>query len=307
MQNISISVLLPCYNHAAYIEEAVESIWKQDRNDIEIIAIDDGSSDNTFGKLQDLQKRSPVPMTIESQKNHGVTKTLNKALKKATGKYITLLASDDIYFPNVFTPLIEIFENNEKIKAVYANARVLLKDQLAHRVHTEYTMSLLEKNPNEVEQIIKMSVPSPLLTQCAMYDRKMLLEIGGWDEEVRIDDWPLNIKIFEYLSKHSFEHYFLNLDMTIYRQHDSNISKNPVKMYHMILEVISKYTPKEKQQVFFDEVSRNFGKMMLEYGHYKLGLQTLFKSLRSKSAWRKSLGLIDITRLFIKYLVKKKI
>ena len=63
-----ISILMPCYNHEAYIQEAVESIWKQpNAENIEIIAIDDGSKDATYEKLQNLQKNSPIPMQIKTK------------------------------------------------------------------------------------------------------------------------------------------------------------------------------------------------------------------------------------------------
>jgi len=140
-----LSVLIPCYNHQNYIEETIRSIWEQDIKNIQIIAIDDGSKDETYKKLQQLQKISPFEMIIKCRENKGVTKTLNEALSLAKGKYIATIASDDKYIKNSFKYPISILQNDSNIKVLYVNGYGFNEKEIIKqpKVHTTYTQNLL--------------------------------------------------------------------------------------------------------------------------------------------------------------------
>ena len=89
-----VSVIMPSYNHADYIEKAIRSVFEQTYTKIELIVIDDGSTDNSKEILKELAQRYEFKLIF--QQNSGVCKTLNRAIRDfATGDYIALLASDD--------------------------------------------------------------------------------------------------------------------------------------------------------------------------------------------------------------------
>ncbi len=93
----TVSVILTCYNHEAYIAEAVESILKQTYNDFELIIIDDGSTDDT---LQVINKIKDARINLFTQKNSGTSMAINEGIQKSRGKYIALMSGDDISKPN---------------------------------------------------------------------------------------------------------------------------------------------------------------------------------------------------------------
>jgi len=278
--NLNLSIIIPCYNHEKYITETIESIWEQNLESMEIIAIDDGSNDNSYAILQELKKNSPIPMYIEKQINMGVTKTLNKALKKAKGKFLMTIASDDKYEPNSLSKMIECIESDNAIKIVIANGHNFQANtKSTHRVHTSYTMNLLSKTPLDIKNEILVSVPRPLLTQASIFDRKMLMEIGGWDEEIKLDDWPLNIKIFSYLASHNYKHLYYDFDVILYRDHEQQTHKDEVFNFQMIEEVIYKYTPKEKRKEFVSTELYFRAKILRQQKKIKQMNQVLFKSI----------------------------
>ncbi len=111
-----ISVIIPCYNHETFVEEAILSVYKQDYNKIELIIIDDNSADNSYEKICRLLENGTVydrffrVVVNKNKENIGAHATLNKGLSLASGKYISLMNSDDIYHQNRLSVIISMMK-----------------------------------------------------------------------------------------------------------------------------------------------------------------------------------------------------
>lgn len=104
------SVLIPSYNHVDFLRQAVESALLQDPEQVEVLLLDDGSSDGTSQLLRELEG---LPgLRIERQENAGAANTLNRLLKEARGRYCAILNSDDVYRPGRLLRLAEMLEKN---------------------------------------------------------------------------------------------------------------------------------------------------------------------------------------------------
>jgi len=90
-----VSIIIPCYNQAQYLEEAVQSAIDQTYPDMEIIIVNDGSPDNTQEVAEELQKKYSEKIKIISQKNSGVSEARNNGIRNASGNYIIALDADD--------------------------------------------------------------------------------------------------------------------------------------------------------------------------------------------------------------------
>ena len=90
-----VSIIIPCYNISSYISRTIESILNQTDNNWEIIAIDDGSSDNTLDILHEYSKQS-AQIHVLHQNNKGVSSARNLGLLHAIGEWIYFLDGDDI-------------------------------------------------------------------------------------------------------------------------------------------------------------------------------------------------------------------
>lgn len=108
---IKISVIVPVYNTEKYLEKCIRSIIEQDFKDIEIICINDGSTDNSFQILQELANIDKR-IVIVNKKNEGVAETRNLGMILAKGKYIQFIDSDDYLEKGYFTKAYEIIERN---------------------------------------------------------------------------------------------------------------------------------------------------------------------------------------------------
>lgn len=93
---VKVSILMPVYNLEDYIEHAMESIFNQTLNDIEVVCVNDGSVDGSLDILKEFESKYDF-IKVFSQENKGAGPALNKCIEEATGEYIAFLDADDIY------------------------------------------------------------------------------------------------------------------------------------------------------------------------------------------------------------------
>lgn len=111
--NNLISVIIPVYNVEKYIEEAIYSIINQKLVNVEIIIVDDFSTDNTYEKLLEISKENLNVHIFKNERNKKICKTLNEALLHTSGSYIARFDGDDIALPNrLFEQLEYLIKNN---------------------------------------------------------------------------------------------------------------------------------------------------------------------------------------------------
>ena len=104
-----VSVIVPAYNVERYIVECIESLLSQTYSNLEIIVVDDGSTDATASELRRYQRFDNI--TLISQRNQGVSAARNKALAAAHGEFIAFIDSDDVVHPELFATCVNLCEN----------------------------------------------------------------------------------------------------------------------------------------------------------------------------------------------------
>ena len=112
MPEALVSVVIPSYNHAAYIGEAVNSVLSQSVGDLELIVVDDGSEDDSLAILSGFTDRR---LRLFHQPNQGAHAAINRGLREAKGSYLAILNSDDAYQPQRLEKLVRLLENNPAV------------------------------------------------------------------------------------------------------------------------------------------------------------------------------------------------
>ena len=107
MENILVSFLIPVFNSESFLERCIDSIKSVGFSEWEIIAVDDGSDDNSPDLLDNFSKEDHR-IKVKHQNNHGISYTRNECLKLAKGKYICFVDSDDWIDRNNFAELHKI-------------------------------------------------------------------------------------------------------------------------------------------------------------------------------------------------------
>jgi glycosyltransferase involved in cell wall biosynthesis len=115
-----VSVIIPCYNHGQYIDEAIESVQRQSFTDYEIIIVNDGSDDpGTITKLQRLEENGLKVITTENQ---GLSEARNCGITASKGTFILPLDSDDRIGSGYLEEAVEVLKSRPEVKAVFAEA-----------------------------------------------------------------------------------------------------------------------------------------------------------------------------------------
>jgi len=117
---IQISVVIPFYNGASFLKEAVESVLSQGIEDMEIVLVDDGSTDDSVEKINQIKD---ARIKIMRQENAGAATARNNGVKLATGKYISFLDADDIWAPNKLKLQLAEIEKEVGINMVYGQVK----------------------------------------------------------------------------------------------------------------------------------------------------------------------------------------
>lgn len=151
----TISVIMPTYNRANFLQRSIPSILNQTYSDFEFIIVDDGSTDHTEQVLLGFANKDKRIKIVKNEENKGLIYSRNKALDLAKGEYIAIMDSDDQAFPNRFEKSLKVFEENSDIHALSAvtydirdkiNPEVFLRWNDYHIIDNDVVVSLMFSN-----------------------------------------------------------------------------------------------------------------------------------------------------------------
>lgn len=193
----NLSVILPNYNHSALLETACQAIFSQSVAPLEVIILDDASTDQSMQVVASLQKRYPSIKIIQNEKNLGPVLTINKGIKRAKGDYLAFCSADDYILPGFFENTLSLLEENPSL-GICSGKATHFKANAPHSLTTE-TMPLPDKTaifaPHELIQLFTKSTYF-IHTNCSLYRKKYVDEFQGLDPKLlSISDWYLTCQI----------------------------------------------------------------------------------------------------------------
>lgn len=199
-----VSVLIPLYNHARFIEQCLDSLLAEGWPNLEVLVLDDGSVDDSFRIAQGWRVRNPKSFTrffLGTQSNLGITKTLNRLVEMSCGSFVTVLASDDYLLPFGVQNRVEYLEKNVDSMAVIGNCFIVdIDGELVSRdgaisYKKRVPKSLLSKSSLRKELLFNWWVPGPtLLVRKEVYS----VENGGigkYAEEFSFEDRDFYLRL----------------------------------------------------------------------------------------------------------------
>lgn len=225
-----ISVIVPCYNQAQYLSEALDSIVAQSYTKWECIIVNDGSTDKSekiATEFVDKDERFKYVL----KENGGLSSARNKGLQVSRGTYIQFLDGDDFLHQDKLTTAITVLSNSPNLKLVLSNYQLYF-DRTKVFSDPNYDLS----KPITYESIIRdWDVTFAIPIHCGLFERSLLLD--GFDETLGAkEDWLMWIRIFEQISNY----YFIEDFHVYYRMHDHNMIKNYELMQKNTLEAFQK-------------------------------------------------------------------
>ncbi len=141
---MKVSVIIPCYNVEAFIEECIESLRGQNMQDFEVICVNDGSSDRTKELLDRLGNSSELSIKVIHQVNKGASSARNHGLQHASGEYIQFLDADDLLTPGKLAHQLQLVAEHESPCVIFGSYRRedLEGDLVRERRYTDGTPNI---------------------------------------------------------------------------------------------------------------------------------------------------------------------
>ena len=201
-----LSVILSVYNHEIYIKKCIQSIVDQTFKEWELIAIDDGSNDNSYYELIQFEKKDKRIKVFKNKKNLGLPKSLNLCIQKTQTNYIVRADADDNYFSNRFEELYTAItsEGSSNIDVIGSNANFI------NSAGDIIGLSKMPLNPNEFAKEIFMR--NPFIHSSVIIKKSFLIENNFYDEKlIKAQDYDLWLRGFKINNFKNLDKKLLNL------------------------------------------------------------------------------------------------
>ncbi|PHS09710.1 MAG: glycosyltransferase [Kordia sp.] len=205
-----VTIICSCYNHENYVLDTLNSVIHQEYKNIQLIIVDDYSSDNSNKVITTWIINYPDTIFIQNPENLGITKSFNNAYKYAKGDYLIDLAADDILLPKCIKLQLEVFKNSNytNLGLVYGNA--IVTDDSGKFIRYYFPQnedgSLIKQRPtgNVYEYII--SDVYSLCSVTAMIKAETFEYLNGYDPDLHFEDLDFWIR-----ASREYEFDFINL------------------------------------------------------------------------------------------------
>lgn len=191
-----VTVIALCFNQEAYLLETLNSVLGQTYPLLELIIVDDCSTDRSAELIENFVKKNPKVQFLKLSENIGNCKAFNRALVLAEGKYVMDLATDDILEPHCIENQVLVFENlPENYGVVFSNARLINEKGVFFRnfYQTDNIGKVQTKVP-EGDIYAAILAHSFICTPTTLFRKKMLDELGGYDENLSYEDFDIWVR-----------------------------------------------------------------------------------------------------------------
>lgn len=228
-----VSIIVPVYNGEKYIKECLYSLSGQSYKAIEIIVVDDGSTDNSINIAKSLNLNN-ITFVIGEHRN--IPSARNKGINNSKGDIIAFCDVDDVWLPDKLELQLATFKDNLEVKMCFSD--VIRFSRAGERRFGEYKLRLCralnKSKQQQFELLLKQNliVPSTLILKREVFDK-----IGLFDEELNVcEDWEFVLRA----AALGIPMVYLDKITVRYRCHDSNISSQTNAMHNGRISALNK-------------------------------------------------------------------
>ena len=230
--NPKVTIYITNYNYGKFISKAIDSVVKQTFKKIEILIIDDGSTDNSKKIINNYTRKYPF-IYSQFNKNDGLIKTCNKALRQAKGEYILRLDADDWLDKNAIEIMFNKLEKNKERELIFPDYyEVNTNGNILHTIRR-----------HDFENVKLFDAPAH--GACTLFRTRTLILNGGYDENFTcqdgVDIWLRFYKKFKIMN--------INIPLFFYRRHGVNLTENKKKILENKNKILFKNNNNNKKKV----------------------------------------------------------
>lgn len=221
--NPLVSVICLCYNHERFLEEALVSVFSQTYANIEVIIVDDASTDLSVAVIKEFLANNPElnAKTHFLPKNLGNCKAFNQGLALAHGKYVIDFATDDVLFPERIEKQVNYFESlDESFGVVFTEAAYINEKGQHWYYHFQDKFAHIYPNNIPTGDVYTMVLSTYFISAPTMLMKKEVLDnLGGYDENLAYEDFDFWVR-----SSRNYQYAFLDECLTKVRKSNRSLS-----------------------------------------------------------------------------------
>lgn len=262
-QHPLVSIVIPSYNHGAFLAEAINSVRQIGYPNYEIIVVDDGSTDEHSRAIASSYA-DDEDCTVILQENKGVAASRNVAIRAAKGKYVIPLDADNKLLAPYFEQGVDLLEHNPSIGVVHGDALIIGERKGSWKNHTLKLEEIVFEN---------------YIDNCAIFRKSCWEKVGGYDENAPFhtrEDWFFWLSLLEHgyefyhLASYCFEYRFLSNSKVRSR---ASSMKNRLIISEYIYPTQERLIHKFRQSGAIDAATANklLGKLRSQLAYYHLG------------------------------------
>jgi glycosyltransferase involved in cell wall biosynthesis len=232
-QNPIVSIICSCYNHEKYVVESLRSALTQTYKNIQLIVVDDFSTDNSISVIEGFIANYPEIIFIKNKTNLGLTKSVNNAMLQAKGDYFIDLAADDVLMPNCIELQVAAFQNSKfkNLGIVYGNAEEISEtgNHLSYYFEVDENIKAKPKRPSGNIYNNVISTETTICSVAALYKMAVFENLNGYDETLYYEDLDYWIRL-----SRTYEIEFVDTVLIKKRILSNSMHSGFIKKHHFI-------------------------------------------------------------------------
>jgi glycosyltransferase involved in cell wall biosynthesis len=254
MSNPLVSICIPTFNGAPFLQEAMESVKNQTYNEIEVVVSDDASTDNTLAIISKFKEEVAFPVTIVSHKPNGIGANWNNCLKNAQGPFIKFLFQDDVLMPTCVEEMVAVFTQHPHLGLVCCKREFIVEKEKSNEIEEwiykfknlqvqfeeEKPITIIDKTLFQRKDFLDSPMNKIGEPPTVLFKKEMLQQVGFFDENLKqILDY-----VFYYRILKNYPIAIINKPLVKFRIHKeqaTNVNRNkPIADYEIYKKILYK-------------------------------------------------------------------
>lgn len=269
--SLLVSVIMPAYNQAPFLSIAIESVLAQTYRNIELIIVDDGSTDQTATLCEKYAAKDSRVHFIK-QENRGPSAARNVAIRQSHGNYLCFLDADDLMMPNKIAVQLDVMQQDPSLDVTYTALKMIdTHGNDLGEIHSTY----FSQPQLIVQMFFRNVIPNPNTVMV----KRICLENDLYNESLKhAEDYDLMMRLV-----HKYQFKYIDIPLTAYRRHGDNLSNDLQAHRQTELKVLSRYSKEHVEHALQasglskDEQLLMKGKIFFNMERWKDALEILEK------------------------------
>ena len=279
-----VSVVMLSYNHEAFVSESIEGVLGQDFDDLELIIVDDASTDSSRQIIQKYAAQDPRIRVLLHEANCGIAKTANDGIAAAKGKFVALNASDDVWTKNKLTKQLAVAASNENL-IVWSEGEVIDPNgQSIGKSFSEFCRAVSRKKSGDIwQELLGLNY---IFGSTVLFKKRNLGDVRFDEGLIYLNDHKFYLELAR-----QYQFYYIAEPLAKYRTHSANAlggSSPETLKRHQIADKEYLLIVEDAMRQYDDEITREtraviyglMGSIYYSAGEKKKGLRFFLRAVK---------------------------